>query len=125
MPFTLHRPTADDWERFRELRLRMLADTPIAYGETLTQSLAYIDEEWQNRAAHANAGSNAAVVAVDRSPPEPALSRMAASARPRTLRASDSRSGRPKASRTAPATTGAVTGPRWLGSKRLRAAKPY
>ncbi|MBO3664216.1 GNAT family N-acetyltransferase [Microbacterium stercoris] len=64
MPFTLHRPTADDWEKFRELRLRMLADTPIAYGETLAQSLAYIDEEWQNRAAHANAGTNAAVVAV-------------------------------------------------------------
>ncbi|MEL5990059.1 GNAT family N-acetyltransferase [Microbacterium phosphatis] len=64
MAFTIHRPAAADWERFRELRLRMLADTPIAFGETLEQSLLYIDEEWQIRAANANAGDSAAVVAV-------------------------------------------------------------
>lgn len=64
MSFTLHRPTADDWERFRELRLRMLADTPIAYGDTYERAIAYIDEEWQGQAARANEGTNAAVVAV-------------------------------------------------------------
>ena len=34
-PVTVRRTTADDWERVRDLRLAMLADTPIAYGETL------------------------------------------------------------------------------------------
>ncbi|GAA3645819.1 GNAT family N-acetyltransferase [Microbacterium marinilacus] len=64
MSFTIHRPVADDWEAFRDLRLRMLRDTPIAYGETLKQALRLDDDEWRSRALRAVQSGNTAAVAV-------------------------------------------------------------
>lgn len=39
-----------DWPQLRELRLEMLADTPIAYGETLDVALTHEEPEWRMRA---------------------------------------------------------------------------
>lgn len=42
--------TADDWAGFRAIRLRMLADTPIAFEERLDDA-AHVDEyRWRERA---------------------------------------------------------------------------
>ena len=40
----------DDWARLRALRLEMLADTPLAYLETLATAEALTDADWQARA---------------------------------------------------------------------------
>jgi GNAT superfamily N-acetyltransferase len=49
--------TEDDWEAYRSLRLEMLADTPIAFLETLDQAGAHPDEYWRTRAANRSATS--------------------------------------------------------------------
>ncbi|MGC5165631.1 GNAT family N-acetyltransferase [Luteimicrobium sp. DT211] len=46
----LVRATADDWQAMRDLRLEMLADTPLAYLETLESARARTDEQWRERA---------------------------------------------------------------------------
>ncbi len=48
---TVRRITRDDWEVSRALRLEALADTPIAFGETLEAAQAKADAAWQERAA--------------------------------------------------------------------------
>ena len=57
----------DEWARARDLRLEMLADTPIAYLQTLADARATPDEVWQRQ--HADRLSmprtNAVFVAVD------------------------------------------------------------
>lgn len=46
------RPMAEaDWERLRELRLEMLADTPIAYLETLETARGHGERHWRRSAA--------------------------------------------------------------------------
>ena len=47
----IRRIRADDWRRQRALRLEMLADTPMAYSETLARARARPDAYWQGRAA--------------------------------------------------------------------------
>jgi ribosomal protein S18 acetylase RimI-like enzyme len=55
-----------DWKLFRELRLAMLADTPLAYTETLEQSRTFDEQEWRSRARRGQAGGSAATfVAAD------------------------------------------------------------
>ena len=65
MTFTIRRIIGDDWQEFRESRLRMLADTPIAYGETLEQARQRGDAEWVQQAARNEQGSNIGFVAID------------------------------------------------------------
>ncbi|WP_156759767.1 GNAT family N-acetyltransferase [Microbacterium karelineae] len=55
---------ADDWRPFREIRLRMLADTPIAYGETLAHARELCDDDWRARAARNGEGRNIGLAAV-------------------------------------------------------------
>jgi GNAT superfamily N-acetyltransferase len=55
-----------DWERLRDLRLEMLADTPKAYVETLETALTLDEEEWRFRARRSNQPGSVGVVAVDR-----------------------------------------------------------
>lgn len=57
--------TEADWERWRDLRLRMLADTPTAFAETLGHALEQDEEEWRFRASRTCAPGSFARVAVD------------------------------------------------------------
>lgn len=63
--FTLHRPTEDDWAAIRDLRVRMVTDTPIAFLETREQALAHPEEHWRERARRNASGPGTNVVAVD------------------------------------------------------------
>lgn len=55
--FTVRRWTAQDWPAVRAIRLRMLADAPIAFLETHEHALSLPDAEWQARARRGSAGS--------------------------------------------------------------------
>ena len=62
------RPTTDaDWRRVRAIRLEMLADTPIAFGETLETARARGEADWRRRAARGNGDGVVYFAAVDRS----------------------------------------------------------
>lgn len=59
------RPTTeDDWQQVRALRLEMLADTPMAYGETLASALTHDETVWRTRARRGTDAAQLAVVAV-------------------------------------------------------------
>lgn len=64
MSFTVRAVRPHEWERFRDLRLRMLADTPIAFGETLANAQALGERAWRERVARALEPHTAALVAV-------------------------------------------------------------
>lgn len=53
MPDWSVRPSVEsDWRRYRDLRLEMLADTPLAFLETLETATRHSDEHWRRRAAN-------------------------------------------------------------------------
>ena len=41
--------TAEEWESWRDLRLRSLADSPHAFGATLERELAFTEADWRGR----------------------------------------------------------------------------
>lgn len=56
----------DDWRAYRALRFEMLADTPLAYLETLDQARMHPDEHWRSRSANSSESSRLfAAVAAD------------------------------------------------------------
>jgi predicted GNAT family acetyltransferase len=46
----VRRLRADEWQRWRELRLAMLENAPYAFGSTYAEALTFPDEAWQERA---------------------------------------------------------------------------
>jgi GNAT superfamily N-acetyltransferase len=52
----------DDWPLLRDLRLEALADTPIAYLETLAAAQALADDDWQARARRGAEGGDSCQV---------------------------------------------------------------
>ncbi|HEY0374515.1 MAG TPA: GNAT family N-acetyltransferase [Amnibacterium sp.] len=56
-------PDEEDWREVRDLRLEMLADTPIAYLETLDTALRHDEAYWRRR-ARPRADGGITVVAV-------------------------------------------------------------
>lgn len=63
-PFRLYQPVEDDWELVRELRLRMVRDTPIAFLETPEQVLSIDEAEWRSRIARSRGPRNTRCVAL-------------------------------------------------------------
>lgn len=41
--------TVEDWESWRDLRLRSLVDSPHAYGSTLEREQAFTEQDWRGR----------------------------------------------------------------------------
>src|SRR3954470_1058436 len=61
---TVRPVTEDDWREAKALRLEMLADTPVAYLESLEQAEAHPDEFWQARARNGHTERSITVVAI-------------------------------------------------------------
>jgi RimJ/RimL family protein N-acetyltransferase len=66
--FTVHRVTPADAARMRALRLEMLADSPLAFLETLAQAAARPHEDYRRRIIQASSGRALAQFVAD---PEP------------------------------------------------------
>ncbi|GAA4267103.1 GNAT family N-acetyltransferase [Frondihabitans peucedani] len=62
---TIRSVTEEDWREFRGLRLRMLEDTPIAFGETLEHALRLPESEWRMRGRRGLEPRSALFVAID------------------------------------------------------------
>jgi RimJ/RimL family protein N-acetyltransferase len=65
VPITVTTIRPDQWEEFRDIRLQMLADTPIAFGETLEHAQAATETSWLARVKRATQPDRTAVAAVD------------------------------------------------------------
>jgi GNAT superfamily N-acetyltransferase len=62
--FTIRNTTAADWHEVRELRLEMLRDTPLGFGETFDAALAHDEAEWAMRGARGTNEHSIVVVAI-------------------------------------------------------------
>jgi ribosomal protein S18 acetylase RimI-like enzyme len=65
VPITVTTVRPENWVEFRDIRLQMLADTPIAFGETLEHARATSEAGWLARIARATQPDRTAVAAVD------------------------------------------------------------
>jgi GNAT superfamily N-acetyltransferase len=65
MEFTVRPVVEDDWESYRAIRLEMLLDTPIAYGDRFESAQKLTEQEWRERAARGASGTSILVAAVD------------------------------------------------------------
>jgi len=65
--FSVRTTTADDWEQVRDLRLEMLRDTPLAFGENLEAALRHSEGTWRMRGARGSGSTGTFMVAIDES----------------------------------------------------------
>ncbi|MCU1404197.1 MAG: family N-acetyltransferase [Glaciihabitans sp.] len=65
-PLTIRPIVESDWQDLRDLRLEMLADTPIAFGETLASASNRGEAQWRERAALGSTDSQLTVAAISR-----------------------------------------------------------
>ena len=66
LPGIVIRPTTeDDWIDVRALRLEMLADTPMAFGDTLASARTLGESHWRERGRRGTTGSGANLAAID------------------------------------------------------------
>jgi ribosomal protein S18 acetylase RimI-like enzyme len=63
---TVRRVRAEEWERLRAIRLRALADAPMAFGSTLADEQTRPDEFWRGRAAGGAADNDRATFVAER-----------------------------------------------------------
>ncbi|SFR68981.1 Acetyltransferase (GNAT) family protein [Agromyces sp. CF514] len=63
---TIRTTREEDWRQVRELRLEMLQDTPLAFGETYEHALGVSEAVWRMRAARGTTPGQTSVVAIDR-----------------------------------------------------------
>jgi GNAT superfamily N-acetyltransferase len=63
--FTIRSPDEEDWREVRDLRLEMLADTPIAYLETLETARRHDESHWRRRARPRTDGGITVVAVTD------------------------------------------------------------
>ncbi len=61
----IRRIRADEGLRLKALRLRALADSPMAYGSTLAREQAYPDALWHERAAYGAAGDRVVTIVAE------------------------------------------------------------
>lgn len=52
MEFRIRRGTAEDWAAYREIRLRMLTESPDAYASSHAFEARFPEERWRERAAN-------------------------------------------------------------------------
>jgi predicted GNAT family acetyltransferase len=64
-PMTVHRVTPEDAARMRALRLEMLADSPLAFLETLAQAAARSHADYRRRIVQASQGTHLAQFVAD------------------------------------------------------------
>jgi RimJ/RimL family protein N-acetyltransferase len=64
----VRRLRADEWERYREVRLAALRDAPYAFGSTWAEESTRPAERWQQRAAAGAAGVDSAGVIAEALP---------------------------------------------------------
>jgi len=60
---TIRRIRADDGPTLRALRLRALADAPMAFGSTLAREQEFTDDVWRERAQRGASGDNITFIA--------------------------------------------------------------
>jgi len=60
----IRRTTEADWAEARDLRLEMVRDTPIAFGETIETALEVPETDWRMRAARGSAASSLGLAAI-------------------------------------------------------------
>ena len=60
----VRRTVAADWQRFRDLRLEMLADAPLAFAESLESAATEDESKWTKRAAHGSSENAIRLVAI-------------------------------------------------------------
>ncbi|WP_235934608.1 GNAT family N-acetyltransferase [Paramicrobacterium chengjingii] len=65
--YSIRQTVESDWREVRDLRLEMLRDTPIGYGETLDNAHGKGEAEWRVRAKRGTAEHGIALVAIDSS----------------------------------------------------------
>ena len=55
-------PRPDEWERWKELRLRALRDAPLAFLETIERAESHDDALWRSRVAPSDARASAVAI---------------------------------------------------------------
>ena len=61
----VRRLRADEWPRWRDLRLELLKDSPEAFGSTYDETLVRADESWQEYVAAAATSDTSAIYVVE------------------------------------------------------------
>jgi GNAT superfamily N-acetyltransferase len=62
--FSVRSTTEDDWREVRDLRLEMLADTPIAFGEHHAAAIEHSEVIWRQRGARGTSPTTCSFAAI-------------------------------------------------------------